>query len=82
MTGTSSEALLAAWGEPTLKRADNGVELWQYRATSCTLLLYLYPGAGGSWTISHAEAVPGGADETAIQNCAKAAGKPLLKPVS
>lgn len=82
LAGTTSEALLAAWGEPTLKRSDNGVELWQYRATNCTLLIYLYPGAGSGWTVSHAEAVPGGADEAAIQDCAKAAGKSPLKPIS
>ena len=82
MAGTTSEALLAAWGEPTLRRSDNGVELWQYRAANCTLLVYLYPGAGSTWTISHAEAVPGGADEAAIETCAKAAGKTPLKPIS
>jgi hypothetical protein len=75
MTG---DALRSAWGEPTLKRSEPGAELWQYGGTGgCTLLVYLYAG-----TITHAEAVPGGADEAAVAACAKASGKPPLKPIS
>ena len=69
-------------GEPSLKRKDLGSELWQYAGKGCTLLIYLYPSSGGGMTVSHAEAVPGGSDDAAIDACAKAAGKPSIKPVS
>ena len=46
------------------------------------MLVYLYPSSSGTMTVSHAEAVPGGSDEAAIDACAKAAGKPAIKPVS
>ena len=81
LKGKTSEALHALWGEPSLKRKDLGSELWQYAGKGCTLLVYLYP-SSGAMTVSHAEAVPGGSDEAAIDACAKAAGKPPLKPVS
>jgi hypothetical protein len=81
VTGMSGEDLRAAWGEPSLKRSDTGAELWQYSNASCTLLVYLYPSAG-TLTVSRAEALPGGADEAAVTACAKAAGKPPLKPIS
>ncbi len=82
LTGQTGESLHALWGEPTLKRKDLGSELWQYAGKGCTLLVYLYPANGGALTVSHAEAVPGGPDEAAISTCAKAAGKPPIKPIS
>lgn len=76
--GLSAEGLRSAWGEPTLKRTETGAELWQYSGTGgCTLLVYVYSGA-----VTHAEAVPGGASDAAVSACAKAAGKPSLRPVS
>jgi hypothetical protein len=82
LKGMSADGLRSAWGEPTLKRAENGAELWQYGGSGCTLLIYLYPGASNAMTVSHAEAVPGGADDASVAACAKAAGKPSLSPVS
>ena len=82
LVGLSAAGLRSAWGEPTLKRHEANAELWQYGGSSCTLLVYLYPGASDALTVSHAEAVPGGADEPAVNACAKAAGKPHLKPIS
>jgi len=82
LNGQTGESLNALWGEPTLKRKDLGSELWQYAGKGCTLLVYLYPANGGAMTVSHAEAVPGGSDEAAISACAKAAGKPPIKPIS
>ena len=82
LNGQTSESLNALWGEPTLKRKDLGSELWQYAGKGCTLLVYLYPANGGAMTVNHAEAVPGGSDEAAILACAKAAGKPPIKPIS
>ncbi len=82
LKGQSGEALQALWGEPSLKRKDLGSELWQYAGKGCTVLVYLYPASNGVLTVNHAEAVPGGAGETAIADCAKAAGKPPIKPMS
>jgi hypothetical protein len=82
LKGQTGEALHALWGEPSLKRKDLGSELWQYAGKGCTLLIYLYPASGGAMTVNHAEAVPGGTDDAAIDACAKAAGKPPIKPVS
>jgi len=83
LTGMTADNLRSLWGEPTLKRSEPGAELWQYGGSGgCTLLIYLYPGADEAMTVSQAEALPGGADETAIAACAKAAGKPPLVPVS
>lgn len=83
MLGMTADALQAAWGEPSLKRTEMGAEMWQYGGRgNCTLLVYFYAAASNVMTVKHAEAVPGGADDDAIANCAKAAGKPSLKPVS
>ena len=82
LNGQSGEALQALWGEPSLKRKDLGSELWQYAGKGCTVLVYLYPSNAGVLTVSHAEAVPGGKGDEAIAACAKAAGKPPLKPMS
>jgi len=82
LAGMTADGLRSAWGEPTLTRHESGAELWQYGSSNCTLLIYLYPGAGNAMTVSRAEAVPGGADEQAVTACAKAAGKPPLKPIS
>jgi hypothetical protein len=66
-----------------LKRAEAGAELWQYGGRgNCTLLVYFYANAASVMTVTHAEAVPGGSDEAVVANCAKAAGKPPLKPIS
>ena len=78
LAGMAGDTLRSLWGEPTLKRTEPGAEMWQYGGTGgCTLIVYLYAG-----TVTHAEAVPGGADEAAIAACAKASGKPPLKPIS
>jgi len=82
LSGQSGEALQALWGEPSLKRKDLGSELWQYAGKGCTVLVYLYPSNSGVLTVNHAEAVPGGKSEEAIATCAKAAGKPPIKPTS
>lgn len=83
LIGITGDALREAWGEPSLKRAETGAEMWQYGGQgSCTLLIYLYANAASVMTVTHADAVPGGNDEAAVANCAKSAGKPPLKPIS
>lgn len=84
LAGMGTERLLSLWGEPSRKRKDIGSELWQYGngQSKCSVLVYVYPLAGGPMTVSHAEAVPGGMDEAIVANCAKSNGLPPLKPVS
>ena len=83
LVGMTGEALQSAWGEPSLRRTEAGAEMWQYGGQgTCTLLVYFYATASSVMTVTHAEAVPGGSDEAALANCAKAAGKPPLKPIS
>jgi hypothetical protein len=81
LAGMSADNLRALWGEPTLKRSEGDAQMWQYGGSGCALLIYLYPGAT-ALTVTHAEAVPGGPDAAAVEACAKASGKPSLKPVS
>ena len=81
--GLTGDALRAAWGEPALKRTESGAEMWQYGGQgNCTLLVYFYANASGAMAVTHAEAAPGGSGESAVAACAKAAGKPPLKPIS
>lgn len=83
IVGMTGDALRAAWGEPSLKRSEAGAEMWQYGGHgTCTLLVYFYANASNVMAVTHAEAVPGGADDAAVANCAKAAGKPSLRPIS
>lgn len=84
LAGMGAERLVSLWGEPARKRKDIGSELWQYGngQSKCSVLVYVYPLAGGPLTVSHAEAVPGGMDEVIVANCAKSNGLPPLKPVS
>lgn len=40
--GAAPAQLIALMGEPALKRVDPPAELWQYKAKTCVLALYLY----------------------------------------
>ena len=83
MLGMTGDALRDAWGEPSLKRTENGVEMWQYGSgRTCTLLVYLYANAASTMAVTYVEALPGGTGTAALATCAKAAGKPLLMPTS
>lgn len=82
LAGQTADAMLSLWGEPTLRRKDVGAEMWQYTSKSCTLMLYLYPNPSGAMTVSHAEAIPGGSDESALTACAKSSGRSSPKPIS
>lgn len=83
MLGMTGDALRDAWGEPSLKRTENGVEMWQYGSgRTCTLLVYLYGNAASPMAVTHVEALPGGTSAAALATCAKAAGKPLPTPIS
>ena len=83
IVGMSDDALRAAWGDPSLKRTETGAEMWQYGGHgNCTLLVYFYRNSSNVMAVTRAEALPGGNDEAAVASCAKAAGKPPLKPIS
>jgi hypothetical protein len=82
LIGMTADTLKSLWGEPALARKEAGAEMYG-GSGNCSLLVYLYTNtASNVMTVTHAEAVPGGSDEAAIATCAKAAGKPPLKPIS
>lgn len=84
LKGMDSAAVMSLWGEPALRRKDIGSELWTYNkgGAACSVLLYLYPSGDGRMTVKRSEAVPGGADEGAVEACAKTNNLASLKPVS
>jgi len=84
LKGLDSAAVMSLWGEPALRRKDIGSELWTYNkgGAKCSVLLYLYPSGDGRMTVKRSEAVPGGADESAVDACAKTNNLASLKPVS
>jgi hypothetical protein len=84
LKGMDGAAVMSLWGEPALRRKDIGSELWTYNkgGAKCSVLLYLYPSGDGRMTVKRSEAVPGGADESAVDACAKTNNLASLKPVS
>lgn len=83
LQGLDAARLVSLWGEPHLRRREEGAELWTWRlaGSACTLLVYLYPGPGGGLAVMRGEALPGGADDGAIAACARANRLPALQPV-
>lgn len=81
LSGLNTSQLLSLWGEPTVRRREAGAELWTYGKprAGCTVLVYLYPDAGGAMAVVSSEALPGGTDAGAVANCARANG---LSPTS
>jgi hypothetical protein len=55
--GYSPERVLPVLGAPDFVRRDGNAQIWQYRATSCILDLFLYK-ANGSTQVKHAELRP------------------------
>jgi hypothetical protein len=74
LAGLDAARLLQIWGEPTVRRREAGAELWTYGKprAGCTVLVYLYPGAGGAMTVTRSEALPGGTGSAAVSACARA----------
>jgi hypothetical protein len=74
LAGLDAARLLQMWGEPTVRRREAGAELWTYGKprAGCTVLVYLYPGAGGAMTVTRSEALPGGTGSAAVSACARA----------
>jgi hypothetical protein len=69
---SNTEQLEDLLGNPSLRRRDTGVEMWQYAAPECVLLLYLYPNEDG-YRVKHLEAHPGGTSDSALDACLRAA---------
>lgn len=81
LRGASPERLIKLLGEPSLRRRDGGIEMWNYAAPECVLFFFLYPAEGGGLRVTHMEASPGGVTEAALSSCARAAAtRPI--PVS
>lgn len=74
LAGLDAGRLLQQWGEPTVRRREAGAELWTYGKprAGCTVLVYLYPNAGGAMTVMRSEALPGGIGADAVAACARA----------
>lgn len=83
LQGLDAARLLSLWGEPRLRRKEQGAELWTWSVPGarCTLLVHLYPGPGGGLAVMRGEALPGGTDDGAIAACARANRLPAPQPV-
>lgn len=53
--GRDTAYLKSLIGEPSLKRTEQGAELWQYQSASCVALFYLYE-SEGRFTVTHYDA--------------------------
>ena len=71
LIGLGGSALLKTLGPATLKRQDLGNEIWQYKAESCVLFLFLYP-SGDQTQVRHIDA-RGAAPEPCIRAVVRAA---------
>lgn len=57
LVGMSREDVTELLGPPMFRRREMPAEIWQYRATSCTLDLFLYKDAkGDTYKVTHVEA--------------------------
>ena len=53
--GARDADLRDALGAPFLVRRDGPAEVWQFRGDTCTLDLFLYPGADEALAVKHVE---------------------------
>jgi hypothetical protein len=54
LPGMNAAGITKLIGQPQFRRRDGQVEIWQYRATNCTLDLFLYS-EGGDMRVRYAE---------------------------
>ncbi len=83
--GQGTPYLTALFGEPSLRRQEAGVELWQYAGHTCVVLFYLYGDKPSDLTIEHLEARhrDGGGEASDPIYCLKeAAAAKATRPVS
>jgi len=88
LIGKGGADLVSLLGRPGLVHKERDAEVWQYSASSCVMLFYLYDGADGARHVTYFETVPQGlttlasASGDAPQTCLAyqmlaASGKPL-----
>ena len=88
LIGKAGSDLVLLLGRPGLVHKERDAEIWQYSASSCVMLFYLYDGTDGTRRVSYFEALPQGLTSLAStsgdapQTCLAyqmlaASGKPL-----
>lgn len=69
----TAEAVRAALGEPSLRRAEGAdAEIWLYEAPDCRLDLVLYRDPGQPWRVAHAQARSAGMAAQTEGDCLRA----------
>lgn len=53
LKGLEGRQVKSVLGAPSFRRREAPAEIWQYRARTCTLDLFLYDEAGGIQTVAH-----------------------------
>ena len=82
--GAGPDQVLAALGEPALRREEGGAMVWLYASGGCQLDIVLYPGAQGP-RVAHVQARAGGLAQRTEAACLRdiathAAGQDRRRP--
>ncbi|MSO92304.1 MAG: hypothetical protein EXQ86_02745 [Rhodospirillales bacterium] len=81
LLGMSREDVTELLGPPTFRRREAPAEIWQYRAPSCTLDLFLYKDAkGDGYKVAHVEAREKNAAKIGPSDCLGRFIAPERKP--
>lgn len=78
LLGLSPEKVTSLLGEPKIKRAEKEAQIWQYRSSACSLLLFFYPNTDGQITAYYVDArrpEGGAAEKGACLNSIEQAGR-------
>lgn len=68
LLGASPEAVLAALGEPLLRREEGPAQVWLYTGGGCQLDIVLYPAEAGP-RVAHVQARAGGITQRTEASC-------------
>jgi hypothetical protein len=80
--GAAPEALVAALGQPALRRDEGGASIWLYSGSGCHLDIVLYPTRDGL-RVAHVEARAGGIAQRSEASCLRdLAGQRPRTPLS
>lgn len=69
LLGAAPEALVAALGEPALRREEGGAAVWRYSGAGCHLDIVLYPSRDGGLRVAHVQARAGGIAQRSEATC-------------
>ena len=58
LIGKAGSDLVALLGEPGLVHKEKDGEVWQYAASACVMLFYLYDNSAGARRVTYLEALP------------------------